>query len=136
MNNGYYSGLNNSDELFIKESELIKEVTNRESCVIIGRCADFILKDNDNVVKVFVSSNMNDKIQRTTEFYGIEKNKAEKEINRINKLRASHYKYYTERDWKDMSNYDICINSDKIGIENAANLICKLAEEKEKVLTK
>ena len=136
LNNGYYSGLNNSDELFIKESELIKEVTNRESCVIIGRCADFILKDNDNVVKVFVSSNMNDKIQRTTEFYGIEKNKAEKEINRINKLRASHYKYYTERDWKDMSNYDICINSDKIGIENAANLICKLAEEKEKVLTK
>ena len=136
LNNGYYSGLNNSDELFIKESELIKEVTNRESCVIIGRCADFILKDNDNVVKVFVSSNMNDKIQRATEFYGIEKNKAEKEINRINKLRASHYKYYTERDWKDMSNYDICINSDKIGIENAANLICKLAEEKEKVLTK
>ena len=136
LNNGYYSGLNNSDELFIKESELIKEVTNRESCVIIGRCADFILKDNDNVVKVFVSSNMNDKIQRTTEFYGIEKNKAEKEINRINKLRASHYKYYTERDWKDMSNYDICINSDKIGIENAANLICKLVEEKEKVLTK
>ncbi len=136
LNNGYYSGLNNSDELFIKESELIKEVTNRESCVIIGRCADFILKDNDNVVKVFVSSNMNDKIQRTTEFYGIEKNKAEKEINRINKLRASHYKYYTEREWKDMSNYDICINSDKIGIENAANLICKLAEEKEKVLTK
>ena len=136
LNNGYYSGLNNSDELFIKESELIKEVTNRESCVIIGRCADFILKDNDNVIKVFVSSNMNDKIQRATEFYGIEKNKAEKEINRINKLRASHYKYYTERDWKDMSNYDICINSDKIGIENAANLICKLAEEKEKVLTK
>ena len=136
LNNGYYSGLNNSDELFIKESELIKEVTNRESCVIIGRCADFILKDNDNVVKVFVSSNMNDKIQRTTEFYGIEKNKAEKEINRINKLRASHYKYYTERDWQDMSNYDICINSDKIGIENAANLICQLAEEKEKVLTK
>ena len=136
LNNGYYSGLNNSDELFIKESELIKEVTNRESCVIIGRCADFILKDNDNVVKVFVSSNMNDKIQRATEFYGIEKNKAEKEINRINKLRASHYKYYTERDWKDLSNYDICINSDKIGIENAANLICKLAEEKEKVLTK
>ena len=136
LNNGYYSGLNNSDELFIKESELIKEVTNRESCVIIGRCADFILKDNDNVVKVFVSSNMNDKIQRATEFYGIAKNKAEKEINRINKLRASHYKYYTEREWKDMSNYDICINSDKIGIENAANLICKLAEEKEKVLTK
>ena len=136
LNNGYYSGLNNSDELFIKESELIKEVTNRESCVIIGRCADFILKDNENVVKVFVSSNMNDKIQRATEFYGIDKNKAEKEINRINKLRASHYKYYTERDWKDMSNYDICINSDKIGIENAANLICELVEEKEEALTK
>lgn len=136
LNNGYYSGLNNSDELFIKEAELIKDVTNRESCVIIGRCADFILKDKDNVVKIFVSSNMKDKIQRATEFYGVDKNKAEKEINRINKLRASHYKYYTERDWRDMSNYDICINSDKIGIENAANLICELVEEKEKALTK
>ena len=90
LNNGYYSGLSNSDELFIKESELIKKVTSENSCVIVGRCADFILKENKNVFKVFVYSNMENKIKRTTNIYGLDKNKAEKEINRINKLRANH----------------------------------------------
>ena len=51
--------------------------------------------------------------------------KAEKEIARINKLRSNHYKYYTENEWNDPSNYDICINSDAVGVENAANLICE-----------
>ena len=136
LNNGYYAGLNNSDDLFIKESELIKEVANNESCVIIGRCADFILKDKENVLKVFVTSSMEDKISRVTTYYGLDKEKAKKEISRINKLRANHYKYYTENDWKDPSNYDICINSDAIGVENAANLICEMVAEKEKALAK
>ena len=127
FNNGYYYGLNNSDELFIKESELIKEIANKESCVIIGRCADFILKDRNNVLKVFVSSSMDDKIKRATSFYGLDKSKAEKEINRINKLRANHYKYYTEKEWNNPSNYDICINSDAIGIQNAVELIYNIA---------
>ena len=130
LNNGYYSGLNNSDDLFIKESELIKEVADKESCVIVGRCADFILKDKENVLKIFIDSSLQDKINRATEYYNLDKNKAQKEIKRINKLRENHYKYYTERDWKDPSNYDICINSDSLGIENAANLICELVNKK------
>ena len=130
LNNGYYSGLNNSDDLFIKESELIEEVANNESCVIVGRCADFILKDKENVLKIFIDSSIQDKINRATEYYKLDKNKAEKEITRINKLRANHYKYYTEREWKDPANYDICINSDSIGIESAADLICELANKK------
>ena len=130
LNNGYYSGLSNSDELFIKESELIKKVASENSCVIVGRCADFILKENKNVFKVFVYSNMENKIKRTTNIYGLDKNKAEKEINRINKLRANHYKYYTEKDWNNPSNYDICINSDSLGVEKAADLICEMIKEK------
>ena len=130
LNNGYYSGLSNSDELFIKESELIKEVANENSCVIVGRCADFILKENKNVFKVFVYSNMEDKVKRATDIYGLDKNKAEKEINRINKLRANHYKYYTEKDWNNPENYDICINSDSLGVEKVADLICEMIEEK------
>ena len=130
LNNGYYSGLSNSDELFIKESELIKEVANENSCVIVGRCADFILKENKNIFKVFVYSNMEDKVKRATNIYGLDKNKAEKEINRINKLRANHYKYYTEKDWNNPENYDICINSDSLGVEKVADLICEMIEEK------
>ena len=140
LNSGYYFGMNNSDELFIKESELIKEIANKESCVIIGRCADFILKDNSNVIKVFVYSNMEDEVKRATKFYGLDEKNAKKEIKRINKLRASHYKYYTEKEWKDNSNYDICINSDVLGVEKSAELIYNLIEEKintkEKVIHK
>lgn len=130
LNNGFYSGLTNSDELFIKESELIKELASKDSCVIIGRCADFILKDNSNVLKVFISGTMSDKIKRATKIYGIDENDAEKEINRINKLRANHYKHYTGNEWLEASNYDICINSDLYGVEKTADLICDLVKEK------
>ena len=128
--NALDAGLNNADELFIKESEFIKKVASEESCIIVGRCADFILKDNKNTIKIFINNSMENKVKRATEFYHMNKEKAEKEISRINKLRANHYKYYTEKDWKEPSNYDICINSDAIGIDNAVNLICDIVNKK------
>ncbi len=128
FNNGYYVGLNNADELFIEESKMIKQVASKESCVIIGRCADFILKDQKNVIKVFVYSDMNNKINRATKIYGLDKSKAQKEIKRIDKLRANHYKHYTEKDWNSYDNYDICINSDLLGVEKSADLICKIIQ--------
>ena len=129
LNNGYYFGLNNADELFIKESKLIKKVADEESCVIVGRCADYILRNREDVLKIFVYSDMENKIERATKFYGLNKESAKKEINRIDKLRANHYKYYTGKEWNNHSNYDICINSDSIGVENAANLICEIVKE-------
>lgn len=134
LNNGYYFGLNNADELFIKETELIKRLASEEPCVIIGRCADFILKDNVNVVNVFVYSNMENKIKRATEIYGLDKLQAEKQIKQIDKLRSNHYKHYTGRDWNNSSNYDICINSDSLGVEKSAELICNVVKEKEVLL--
>lgn len=129
LNNGFYAGLSNSDELFIRESELIKDIASKESCVIIGRCADFILKDKKNVLKVFISGTMENKIKRAVNIFKIDEKNAEKEINRVNKLRASHYKYYTGKEWNDASNYDICINSDLYGVEKTADLICDLVKE-------
>ena len=73
---------------------------------------------------------MKDKIKRAIEFYGIEDKKAEKEVNRINKLRANHYKHYTDREWNDCKNYDICINSDVLGVEKTADLICDMIKSK------
>ncbi|MCX4303156.1 MAG: MATE family efflux transporter [Clostridia bacterium] len=134
LNNGYYNGLDNSDELFVKEAELIKEVADKESCVIIGRCADFILKDKENVIKVFIYGTMENRIKRATEIYGFNKDKAQKEIKRIDKLRANHYKFYTNREWDDYSNYDLTINSDYLGVEKSAELICEVVKEKEKIL--
>ncbi len=130
LNSGYYFGLNNADELFLKESELIKKIAENEACVIIGRCADFILKDRKDIIKVFIYSSIEDKINRVTNIYGVDKKQAQKEIKRINKLRANHYKYYTEQDWDNYTNYDICINSDKLGAEKAADLICDILQDK------
>lgn len=126
--NIYYNGLNNDDNLFIEESNLIKELADKESCVIIGRCADFILKDNKNIIKIFIYSDMENKINRAVNRYHIKQEEAEKEIKKINKLRSNHYKHYTGREWNDMSNYDICINSDAYGVENAADMICDIVK--------
>lgn len=133
LNSGYYFGLNYSDELFIKESEVIKKIAEKESCVIIGRCADFILKDRKDVVNVFIYSDMEDKIKRVTEIYGIEN--AKKEINKINKLRANHYKHYTEKEWSNSENYDISVNSGTLGVEKSADMICEIVKEKEKEIS-
>lgn len=130
LNSGYYFGLSNADELFVKESELIEEVAQKESCVIVGRCADFILKDKPNVIKVFIYSDEKSKIERANQYYQMDTKKAEKEIARIDKLRGNHYKYYTNKDWKDISNYDICVNSDALGVEKTADIICEMVKEK------
>lgn len=129
LNNGYYFGLSNEDELFLKEAELIKELANKESCIIVGRCADCILKDRKDVIKIFVYSQLQDKIKRVTEIYGLDKEKAEKEIKKIDKLRANHYKHYTDTDWKEYTNYDICINSDTFGVETSADILFNTIKE-------
>ena len=76
---------------------------------------------------------MKDKIKRAAAYYGLNEAKAEKEIKTINKLRANHYKHYTEREWSEPSNYDICINSDTLGVEKSAQIICQIVQEKEKI---
>ena len=88
------------------------------------------IKHKKNVIKVFVYSGIEDKIKRATQIYGYEEDKAKKEIERIDKLRANHYKHYTDKDWKDFSNYDICINSDLLGVEKSAEVICNMAKGK------
>ena len=133
LNNGYYFNLSNSDEIFVKETELIKELAEKESCVIIGRCSDYILKDSENVINVFVHSNMKNKIKRAVERYGLNEKEAEKEIKNIDKLRSNHYKHYTGKKWGDVQNYDLCINSDTFGVEKAADFICNTVINYEKV---
>ncbi len=128
LNNGYYSGLSTADELYLAEKKVIEDIAQRESCVIVGRCADFILKDRNDVIKVFIYSSMEDKIKRAVKFYNLDEVKAEKEIEKIDKLRANHYSYYTDRQWKDFSNYDVCINSDKKGAEETAQLIAQMVK--------
>ena len=125
-----YAGADNADELFIKEAQIIEEIADKESCVIIGRCADYILENRENLIKVFVYSGMKDKIKRAVTYYGLDKGKAEKEIRRNDKERAIHYRHYTNRNWSNKSNYDICINSDFLGVEKTAEMVCSMIKER------
>ena len=114
---------NNDDRLFIAETKVIEDLANRESCIIVGRCADYILKENPDTVNLFLYSDDENKIKRAVNFYGLKEEDALKEINKINKERQKHYKYYTNREWSDVSNYDLAINVDKYGIEKTVDII-------------
>ena len=130
FNSGFYNGLSNSDELYVEEANLVRELADRESCVIIGRCANLTLSDRENVFKVFISSDEESKMKRATEIFGLTKEQAKKEINRIDKLREAHCKHYTNKSWKDSDNYDLCINGDVLGVEKTAEFICDIVKEK------
>lgn len=120
---------NNDDRIFIAEEKVIKDLAMKESCVIVGRCADYILKDNKDTIKVFLYSSSQDKVKRAVKYYNLEEDKALKEINKINNERAKHYKYYTNRDWYDFANYDIALNVDYLGVEKTAELLEQVIRE-------
>lgn len=120
---------NNDDRIFIAEEKVIKDLAKKESCVIVGRCADYVLKDNKDTIKVFLYSSGQDKVKRAVKYYNLEEDKALKEINKINNERAKHYKYYTNRDWYDFANYDIALNVDYLGVEKTAELLEQVIRE-------
>ena len=119
-------GLSNDDVLFLAESKTVKEIADRESCVIIGRCADFVLDNSANVIKVFCCTDEPDALKRCVNEYGLDKDKAVSEIRRINRARATHYEYYTGRKWGDPHNYDLTVNTTHIGLETACDMIMKM----------
>ena len=123
FNSQYYNNLSNDDNLFIAESNAIKEIASKGSCIIVGRCADYILKNNDNVFSVFLYNSDESKVNRAVKYYGLNEKNALKEIQKINKSRENHYKYYTNKNWKDMSNYSLAINVDTFGVEKTADII-------------
>ena len=120
MGNMYY---NNDNELFIAESKVIKEISKNTPCVIVGRCANYVLKNNKNVISIFLYSSDEDKEKRCIKNYGLKKKDALKEINRINIAREKHYKHYTNSNWRDLNNYDYTFNVDKLGVEKTAEII-------------
>ncbi len=122
---------NNDDRLFIAETKVIQDLAKKSSCVIVGRCADYILKDYKNTLKVFLYSDDKSKEERAVTYYHIPKNKASKYIKDINKKRRKHYKYYTGRDWDNRNNYDLLINVDALGVEKTADQLVEYIKNRE-----
>lgn len=119
------TGMSVDDYVFNAQKKIIKEIAEGEPCVIVGRCADFILRDRDDVLDVFIMGNMPEKIQRVVKYYDVDQIQAEKMIKDMDKKRSVNYKYCTERKWAMCRNYDLCLNSSLIGYEGCVAMIKK-----------
>lgn len=118
-----------ADMLFVTQCKVIQDVASKENCVIVGRCADYILRDFENCLHVFIRSTEEDCIHRVTTYYGVPKEKAAEEIKKINRQRAAHCKRYTNRTWGASQNYDLMLNTARFGIDGCVDLICGAAQK-------
>ena len=116
------------DNLFNYQAKIIRELAEKQDCIIIGRCGDYILKDNPDVIRLFVYADEKTCLKNVTELYGMLPAEAKKTIEKIDKSRAAYYKYYTDKNWYDVSNYDLCINTSDISFEKAADIIMSYIE--------
>jgi len=113
-----------SDETFFKiQSDVIKNLAQKESCIIVGRCADYILRNEKKLLKIFISANINDRICTISSRNCCTDKEAKSLIELIDKKRADYYNFYSGKTWGSAKNYDLCINSSVLGIEKTSNFI-------------
>ena len=112
-----------NDRLYILQHKIIKEKAEKEVFVVVGRCADYILKEYDNVVRVFVYADLDVRARRAVERQDIEASRARQAVSKVDKNRANYYSFYSGQQWGAPENYDLCLNSTKLSVEQAADLI-------------
>lgn len=112
-----------NDQLFLIQSKTIKRLASEGSCVIVGRCADYILRDMDNVMNIFVHADLKSRIERAVRVYEVPENKAEDVCLKADKQRANFYNYYSDRKWGMCRTYDLSLDSGMLGIEGCAEQI-------------
>jgi len=118
-----------AEQVYIAQKDVITEYANKGRCVIVGRCADQILANRDDVLRVFIYADPAKRAERGVKEYGMTENTALKEIKRSDKERSQHYNGFTEKVWGDRHNYDLLLNGGVLGFENCAKIICSMAEE-------
>ena len=111
------------DNLFNYQAKVIKELAAQESCVIIGRCADYLLRDDPDVIKLYFCAPKKDCVARVMNQNGLSEKEAEKRIEKIDKYRAEYYRYYTGRDWNDARNYNFCLDTTSMSYEKLVEVV-------------
>lgn len=109
--------------LFQMQSEVMKDLASKESCIFVGRCADYILRDTNNCYSFFISADIEFKAKRIAQGKGVSIAEAKRFIEQGDRKRANYYNYYTFKKWGDASSYDMCIDSSKIGIDKVVEII-------------
>ncbi len=117
-------------KLFLAQFDAIKEIASQGSCVILGRCADYALEDDPDVINVFIHADKETRIKRAVKYYNVEEGKAEDVINKTDKQRASYYNFYSGKKWGNTGSYDLSVNSGFIGIDNTVKTIIDFVEKR------
>lgn len=136
MNHLTSNGLSNNylsnESIFNMQSEAIRKIHETEDCVFIGRCADYVLRDSDRLLNVFIAADIDDRVARVCRHAeeGMTPSKALSIIEDIDRKRSSYYNYFTGRTWGDTAVYDICLNSTTLGYDKCAEIIVSLAKER------
>ena len=129
-------------KVFLAQFDAIKKLAERESCVIVGRCADYALEDNPYAVSVFIKASLDERVQRIKRIYELNDSKAADLIQKTDKItktdksRASYYNYYSSKKWGEAKSYNLCIDSGLVGVDGAIDMILKFIELKEKNMGK
>ena len=119
----FYNNKFSEDSLFKFQCDAIRKVASEGSCLFIGRCADYVLRDEPHTVNIFLTADMKDRISRTMERYNMDEESAIKTINKKDSTRAAFYNYYTGKKWGAAESYDLCINTSIFGLDETAKFI-------------
>ena len=124
------TGRSVEDMVYEAQRNVILDLAEKESCVIIGRNADYILQDRDDVLNVFIHGDMPEKIQRITRLYNVDEQEAVKMMADTDKRRRTNYNFYTDQSWGKASNYTLCLNSSQIGYDRCEKIIVECVKQK------
>lgn len=129
--NSAYVDMPINHKVFLAQFDTIKKLADEESCVIVGRCADYALADYPNRVSVFMTADEKDKIAKIKDLYQVEAGKAKDIMIKIDKKRSSYYNYYASKKWGDARSYDLCLNTSALGEDGAVEMIMEFAKAKQ-----
>ena len=115
-------------KVFLAQFDAIKKIAANESCVIVGRCADYALSDNPDCINIFIHADLDVRIKNVSRNLNITENKARDIINKTDKQRASYYNYYTSKKWGDSKSYNLSLDAGKLGTDNCVEMILKFRE--------
>lgn len=116
-----------NDQLYLLQHKIIRELA-AEPCVIVGRCADYILRNNKNLLRIFVYANLKDRVENAIKIHKVPENKAESTVKKTDKTRANYYNFYSNQKWGAVENYDLCLNTSTISRENAIKIVCNIVD--------
>lgn len=120
-----------SHKIFLAQFDTVKKIAEEGPCVIVGRCADYALADNPNVLKLFIYADEKERIKRVMHTYKLSEKESRDRIIKTDKQRQSYYNYYSSKKWGKAESYDLCINSSLLGIEGTVKLIAQAIEDME-----